>query len=380
METPNTYATPFLTRSATHPEPESLVDLCLEGLSGPDLQCWNLGFLYASADLEEHLGTLLDQLKIRTSIAHWVGTCGAGLIHDAVELYEEKSICLMLCAFPDDAFRVFAPVHKEATELTAQHGSWLKQDDFHFGLVHADPRNMKTAELLDTLAEASGNGFLVGGLTVAQAHFPQITDLLSSGGVGGVLFNSQTPVRTCVSQGCEKITANMTVTDSIKNIVVELDNQPALDVLMNSGKALGLESYEDVATHILSGLPVPGSDTQGFLVRPITGIDPDNKLFSITEATDKGDAFHFCRFSPDTAINALEQDLKATMSRLPVRPKGGVYISCASRGKNLFPPAHSEIAIVQQALGDIPLVGFFANGEIAANRVHSFSSVLTLFL
>jgi small ligand-binding sensory domain FIST len=38
-----------------------------------------------------------------------------------------------------------------------------------------------------------------------------------------------------------------------------------------------------------------------------------------------------------------------------------------------------EMKTIRQELGDIPLVGFFANGEISHNRLYGFTGVLTLF-
>ena len=34
---------------------------------------------------------------------------------------------------------------------------------------------------------------------------------------------------------------------------------------------------------------------------------------------------------------------------------------------------------VQHALGDVPLVGFFASGEIARNQLYGYTGVLTVF-
>jgi small ligand-binding sensory domain FIST len=39
-----------------------------------------------------------------------------------------------------------------------------------------------------------------------------------------------------------------------------------------------------------------------------------------------------------------------------------------------------EIAVLRENLGDIPLIGLAANGEIAGRHLHSFSGVLTIFL
>ena len=46
---------------------------------------------------------------------------------------------------------------------------------------------------------------------------------------------------------------------------------------------------------------------------------------------------------------------------------------------NLFESATEEVALVQSALGDVPLVGFFANGEISGERIYGYTGVLALF-
>jgi small ligand-binding sensory domain FIST len=47
----------------------------------------------------------------------------------------------------------------------------------------------------------------------------------------------------------------------------------------------------------------------------------------------------------------------------------------------LFGDNSEEMSAVAQAIGDdVPLVGFYANGEISNNRVYGYTGVLTLFL
>jgi small ligand-binding sensory domain FIST len=36
--------------------------------------------------------------------------------------------------------------------------------------------------------------------------------------------------------------------------------------------------------------------------------------------------------------------------------------------------------MIQDVFGDIPLVGFFCNGEISHNRLYGYTGVLTLFI
>ena len=66
-----------------------------------------------------------------------------------------------------------------------------------------------------------------------------------------------------------------------------------------------------------------------------------------------------------------------TIRRRP--PKGGAYYSCLGRGAHMFGENSEELKTICQELGDIPLVGFFANGEISNNRLYGFTGVLTLF-
>jgi small ligand-binding sensory domain FIST len=60
--------------------------------------------------------------------------------------------------------------------------------------------------------------------------------------------------------------------------------------------------------------------------------------------------------------------------------KGGVYCTCVARGPNLFGENAEELGAIRDVLGDFPLVGFFANGEICHNRLYGYTGVLALFL
>lgn len=69
------------------------------------------------------------------------------------------------------------------------------------------------------------------------------------------------------------------------------------------------------------------------------------------------------------------EDLKQRCAQ----PKGGLYISCLARGRNLFGDGSAELRLIQETLGDVPLAGFFANGEICHDRLYGYTGVLSLF-
>ena len=61
------------------------------------------------------------------------------------------------------------------------------------------------------------------------------------------------------------------------------------------------------------------------------------------------------------------------------RMAGAIYVSCAGRGGPHFGAPSAELHIIRRALGDVPLVGFFAGGEIAHQELHGYTGVLTVF-
>jgi small ligand-binding sensory domain FIST len=62
------------------------------------------------------------------------------------------------------------------------------------------------------------------------------------------------------------------------------------------------------------------------------------------------------------------------------RITGAIYVSCAGRGGPHFGAPSAELQIVRRALGEVPLVGFFAGGEIAHRHLYGYTGVLTVFV
>jgi small ligand-binding sensory domain FIST len=99
---------------------------------------------------------------------------------------------------------------------------------------------------------------------------------------------------------------------------------------------------------------------------------------AIGAAVEPGDELVFCR--RDAA--AAREDLAGMLERLKAaapRPRGALYFSCVARGEHMFGSRGAELALVRQVLGEVPLVGFFCNGEICHDRLYGYTGVLTLF-
>ncbi|MBM3517456.1 MAG: histidine kinase, partial [Alphaproteobacteria bacterium] len=196
----------------------------------------------------------------------------------------------------------------------------------------------------------------------------------------GVLFGARVPVVTGLTQGCLPIGPVHDVTACQRNIAIALDGRPALAVLKEEiGDRYGSD-LRRIAGHVFAALPIPGSDRADYVVRNLTGIDAERELIAIGTPLTEGGHLMFCRRDPVAARLDLERMLADVAWRLTAPPRGGIYITCLARGPNMFGRDSGELGIVRAALGDVPLIGFFGNGEFSHDRLYTFTGVLSLFL
>ena len=163
--------------------------------------------------------------------------------------------------------------------------------------------------------------------------------------------------------------------------MARIDERPALEVFKEDiGETLAADLAR-TAGYIFAGLPVVGSDTGDYLVRNIVGIDTENGLIAIGDLPQKGSQIMFCRRDGSTARDDLVRMLKQIRGRMDkAKPKGAVYFSCLGRGRYTFGTNSEEVGLIKDEFGDLPLVGFFANGEISHHRLYGYTGVLTLFM
>jgi small ligand-binding sensory domain FIST len=340
----------------------------------------NLGFLYVTDWLAGQVPDILDYLRRHTTVSQWVGTVGIGICGQRTEYFDAPAIAIMLGDFPENSFKLFTNITKDWEDFTRNNQSWCEIKRPMFAIVHGDPRNNQMVNLIVQLSERLGEGFLVGGLTSSRNQYFQIANSVSEGGLSGVMFASAVDVFTQLTQGCSAIGPRHQITECSNNIIIRIDGRPALDVFKEDiGKELA-SNLEKVAGHIFTALPVVGSDTGDYLVRNLLGIDPEHKLLAIGDMVSPGMPIIFTRREAQVAQKDLIKMLTTVKTRLAGRkPKGGVYHSCVGRGEKLF-GKDKELQTIYEILGDFPLIGFFASGEIYHQRLYGYTGVLTVFL
>lgn len=337
-----------------------------------------LGFLYVTEELGDHMGSVLTYLRETTGIGSWVGAVGFGIAATRAEYFNEPAAVAMIAPFAPDQYRVLDTIrHDRPGEMSETAKPFPDVEGVPLAVVHGDAVNPAMPEVITGFADESG-AFLVGGLTAVRPR-AQIADRVTGGGLSGVLLSPGLGMVTGLSQGCAPIGPQHTITDGRANVLVEIDRRSALDVFLDD---IGpeLAAHLEEAGHLVQvALHVPGSDQADYLVRNLTGIDPDKRLLAIGDTIDTGQTLTFCTRNRDTAIADLKRMAEDLGRRLDGPPRGGLYYSCVARGPNLFGPGGREMNAIHDALGDFPVAGFYANGEIFNQRLYGYTGVLVLF-
>jgi small ligand-binding sensory domain FIST len=367
-------------------DPATLAPAILAQL--PQQQQATLGIVYVSEPAAPTLPRLVEELAAATGIAAWVGGVGLGVCGAGQEVYESPAAAVMTASLPTDGFRLFAATDDPAADLPRRHARWIETVQPSLALVHGDPRCPDLLRAAVDTATASG-AFLVGGLMSHRCDEPLLAgdvggpqgadNAMGKAGVAGLLLAPDVAVATGLTQGCSPIGPVRRIDEARDNVVMAIDGRPALAAFYED---IGPELAKDprrLGSVVFAGLPVPGSDTGDYLVRNLMAIDPRQGWIVLGAEVAPGDPIVFCRRDPDSARADLGRMLRQLAGRLPGPPKAGVYVSCIARGVALFGEPGVESGLIRDVLGDFPLIGFFANGEISRDRLYGHTGVLTLF-
>lgn len=403
----------FLHAHATHPLPELAVEIAWAQLSAQGVEdlAPTLGWCYLTDELAHGAEQVMRALRERLPEVSWVGAVGVGVLATGVEYMDEPALAVMVCNLPKADFRLFhgrKPLPAFPTGTLAD-GGWHA----HTAQVHADARSPELTELLGELAARTNTGYLFGGLSAGRHGSPHLAwtpdegsqadaapQGVWQGGLSGVALTERVHLVSRVSQGCTPVGPRREVTRAERNVVYELDGRPALSCLLQDlgmTATIATEGWQRQALPkvraTLAGLTDAGSDLlehgrhfgADTRVRHLIGLDPGRQGVALADNVEVGMQLAFCQRNQ----HAARQDLVRICAEVreefdpdehPGREAvGAVYISCAGRGGAHFGGLNAEMELISHALGDLPIVGFFAGGEVARHHLYGYTGVLTVF-
>ena len=304
-----------------------------------------------------------------------------GIVATGREYYDERALSVMLTDISAEEFRVIPNTADMFATMPKDISAWIGDQGYCFGLLHAEPTYVATSAFINGIRDAIPSSFINGGLSSAEGTSFQVADGVFDDGISGVLFSPQVEVLTDHTQGCSPIGPVHQINEAEQNLVMRLDQRPALEVLKEDVGEVLARDLRRLGGYIFVGLPIRGSDTGDYLVRNLMGLDIEHQLIAVGDYMEERDRLMFCRRDGNSAREDMQRMLERLSGRLAGRPvRGGVYISCIGRGRSQFGADSAELNIIRDTLGDFPLVGFFANGEFYNSRLYGYTGVLTLFV
>ncbi len=371
-----------------------------------DDDSFNFGFLYISDHLAEDASSILNLFKSVLKIDHWVGSVGMGVLGCGQSFVDQPAISAMIGRFDTDSFCVFPATGDDQSSVS----EWLEGNTPMLGIVHGDPMSEQDPqEVLKDLAMTT-NSFLIGGLSSSRKTHYQIADELYENSVCGAFFTDRLQVSTTISQGCHPIAEAHTITKTDENVILEINGRPALEVLQDDLRALYAERHgidvksltldmRDMETsdhipaefkplfqgNIHAAFPFSQSDQNDYMVRSLTGIYAEERSLSVAERVEVGMQILFSERDSKSVVTDLSEALVALQKRVMAergnfQPKAALYISCVARGFSEDPSTEeNETDLIHDVFGAVPMVGFYAGGEISNARLYGYTGVLALF-
>jgi small ligand-binding sensory domain FIST len=203
-------------------------------------------------------------------------------------------------------------------------------------------------------------------------------------GAAGMLMRG-VGMRSVVSQGCRPIGQPLVVTKAQQNVIEQLGGQPPLEQLRALWPSLSPREQGLVQQGLHVGQVINEYQPQfrrgDFLVRNVVGADPQHGVIAIGDFVRPGQTVQFHVRDAQTADEDLRELLAA--ARDERQAAAALLFTCNGRGTRLFSEPHHDAAALADLLGDIPVAGFFAQGEIGPvggkNFLHGFTASVVLF-
>jgi small ligand-binding sensory domain FIST len=379
---------------------QTIADLCEKLLSElgqePDLVIAFVSHHYARS-FEKIPGYIKDKLNPKALI----GCSAGGLIGGGEEVEHEKGIALAGAVMPGVKLSGFHIFNEQLPDGDASPSEWEKivgvessvEPSF---ILLPDPFSFRIDSMVQGLDYAFANSVKVGGLA-SGANEPGrnalfLNDDVYTEGMVGLAVSGNVVVDSVVAQGCRPIGKPLTVTACQGNIVLELDGEPAIQMLKSVLEDLSPQDQELARNSLFLGVVMDEFKTDfkcgDFLIRNLVGLVPEAGAIVVGELLRQGRTVQFHLRDAATSSEDLRMMLKNYCDRTRLtgsgaQAQGALLFSCLGRGKYLYGSKNHDSDSFREYVGDVPLTGFFCNGEIGpvggTTFLHGYTSSFGLF-
>jgi small ligand-binding sensory domain FIST len=377
---------------------EACVDESVEAiLSQMDGKSVDLTIIFVSPQFKDKYEDIPKLIRDRISSKHFLGCSGGGIIGGGKEAEQQAAFSMTCANLPDVEIQ---GIHTDTMKLPDQDTApsvwreWLgvdveKNPSFIF---LADPFSFQGEEFLAGVDFAYPNSSKVGGLASgAQAQGGNalyLNDKIHNNGLIGLALSGNVGMDTIVAQGCRPIGEPVKVSKCDGTLLTGMDGQPPLELLQSVYEGLDENDKSLVQTSLFLGIemdPLKDNPQQGdFLIRNIMGVEREIGGIHVGTLLREGQLVQF--HLRDKAMSA--EDLKLMLTRYKANKNfkntsGALLFSCLGRGQYLYGKPNHDADMFRDHIGDIPLGGFFCNGEIGpvgkTTFLHGYTSSFGIF-
>lgn len=364
----------------------------LDGARADVLLCFLTGHHAESA------GPICEYLQTRFEPQCLIGCTAEGVISNAREVERVPGLALWAAHLPGCTVKPFAlsmnvleAVFGEQSKLSvSQLMDQLSLDNARLMLMFGDPFTTPIDALLPAVDMYLPGTPVIGGMA-SSGRQPGRNRLLFNGrtletGVVGVSIAGPIRIDSIVSQGCKPIGRPMKVTAAQQNVLVELDDKPALAAFEELLEVMPQEEREKLGHGVFIGRAIdaikPRLGRGDFLIRGVMGVDRQSGAMAVG---DRIAPFTPVQFHVRDAVTAREDlEMMLTAQAFEDRPPiGALLFTCNGRGRNLYRQEHVDVTLLETGIGQhVPIAGFFAAGELGpisgCNFIHGHTASIAI--
>ena len=187
------------------------------------------------------------------------------------------------------------------------------------------------------------------------------------------------------SHGLKLISAPRKISASNGHDVLSLGNLPALNTLQSAWQKHA-KTKQHPPTHQLMAVHASKAallERGDYHITSLISCNEENASVTIAKPLPVGEFLSWAIRDVDAAQIDIVKTTNALRRQLTGEPAFALLFSCLGRGPYFYDSADQDLALIKTLLPNLPLIGFYGNGEIAPingiNELLQYSAVLGLF-
>lgn len=230
------------------------------------------------------------------------------------------------------------------------------------------PQDMGLGEkIVQSVSHVAGNDITIWGggagddLMFKETFVFNNTNITNKGILMLVLNEDKILVKGRAASGMKPIGTEKVITKSEGSWILEIDNQPATDLVMKyMGESLSPEDFKDFnLKNIFLNLM---REDKSSIIRATMGFNMDTKGITVTGKIKPGDKFRFTLLPDFDLLTEVSENAKQFQQTEMPEADALVMFSCIGR-IDAFGPMTSEELQGIQSVYNVPMAGFFSYGE-----------------